>query len=117
MGHAIGDVYLMELAMLLRHYIRKDDIVGRLGGDEFVWFFRYDKNPEEIIRRVFEKLNGSVVVDEGPLLSLSLGAVTTKQAGRDVNVLYQCADAALYEAKRTGKGIYKFFQAQISLFK
>ena len=116
MGHTTGDIYLMEVGMLLKHYVRRDDIVGRLGGDEFVWFFRYERKPDEIVHRVFEKLNGSVVIDDGPLLSLSLGAATTTQLGRDVDRLYAAADQAMYEAKRTGKGIYQFYKPQISLF-
>ena len=116
MGHTAGDIYLMEVGMLLKHYVRRNDIVGRLGGDEFVWFFSYEKNPDEIIHRVFGKMNGSVVIDDGPLLSISLGAVTTKQVGRDIDRMYEAADYAMYEAKRTGKGIYQFYHPEILPF-
>lgn len=38
MGHAMGDLALINLVKILKENFRKDDIVGRLGGDEFIVF-------------------------------------------------------------------------------
>lgn len=35
-GHAVGDVVIVSLAMLLRQRLRQSDIIGRYGGEEFV---------------------------------------------------------------------------------
>lgn len=112
LGHASGDIYLMEIGMLLKSCAQRGDVVGRLGGDEFVWFFSYAKDPQPTLDRALALIQGQEVIEGGPLLSVSLGAATTEEAGRDTEALYRCADEALYEAKRSGKGTYRIYRKQ-----
>ena len=112
LGHASGDIYLMEIGMLLKSCARRGDVVGRLGGDEFVWFFSYENDPAPVLDRAFALIQGQEVIENGPRLSISLGAATTEAAGRDTEALYRCADEALYEAKRSGKGTYAIYRKE-----
>ncbi|MFK7966582.1 MAG: GGDEF domain-containing protein [Burkholderiaceae bacterium] len=105
-GHAAGDHALVLLANTARHQLRGADEVGRIGGEEFALVL-----PETDLAgglHVAERLRegvASLPLKEVGLpcpLTISLGVVevdpnsTTDQA-------FACADAAMYEAKRTGR--------------
>ncbi len=52
-GHETGDLYLKEIARLLKGAGTKNSIVSRLGGDEFVLFL-YHYESEELLREAIE---------------------------------------------------------------
>lgn len=109
LGHAAGDEALIHVAAVLRAELRGQDIGARVGGDEFVVLVQGQSDSiaaGRIAARLiagierFKPVSGDVV-----RLSASVGAVlsqhyTTPQADR----LLAAADAALYEAKRAGRG-------------
>lgn len=118
-GHTAGDVVISAMATLLRQRLRQSDPIGRYGGEEFLIVLpdctETDAQSKlDDIRRRFADLRFS---HEGKNFSctLSAGYVTlhhgdaqdgddTDDAGlNDPGLVVAAADAALYEAKRSGR--------------
>ncbi|WP_449230902.1 sensor domain-containing diguanylate cyclase [Azospirillum doebereinerae] len=110
-GHQQGDAVLRAVGTLLSTGVRPGDLPGRLGGDEFVlWLGRAD---EAQARRVADRLLtgmkalGHLSASPEKPLGLSIGiAVHVPTRGETVRELTDRADAAMYTAKKTGKGHY-----------
>jgi diguanylate cyclase (GGDEF)-like protein len=109
-GHPVGDDVLVHLAAVLREQIRVEDaVLSRLGGDELAVLL--PGCTVEGARRRAEALleavrSNPLLLPDGTLLSLSISlgvAHVPRQAG-EIGTLYHAADAALYEAKRSGRG-------------
>lgn len=104
-GHAVGDCALRATARRILHSTRAADAAARVGGDEFVVLL--DDADEEQARHTAARLLVALADpdDEYPrALSASIGVATWPAAGRDAATLLGAADAALYAAKRSGKG-------------
>ncbi|TAG73014.1 MAG: GGDEF domain-containing protein [Burkholderiales bacterium] len=114
-GHSAGDAVLREVATRLRAVARASDFVARLGGDEFVILLDAEVGAETaslVAERVLAALS--------PLISLSAGnapigasigiAMHPPLSNRAVDLIRQ-ADAAMYSAKRAGKGCVRFAEA------
>lgn len=98
-GNKAGDELLQSVGVLLRSTLRTHDIVARFGGDEFAVLVT-DTNAEQILaiaRRV-----GSQALGIG--VSLSVGGSVWPRDNQEFSVLYAEADAALWDAKRRGRG-------------
>lgn len=107
-GHAVGDVVISSIAMLLRQRLRKSDIVGRYGGEEFLAVLpQCNINDAQLllddIRQRFAALHFSHYGDEF-CCTLSAGlACATQYPDAGADELLAAADAALYVAKRSGR--------------
>jgi diguanylate cyclase (GGDEF)-like protein len=109
-GHPVGDDVLVHLSALLRGNVRADDaVLSRLGGDELAILL--PGTPPDVASRRAEELLASVrstplALADGTLLSLSIsvGVAHAPQRSGNLRALYTAADAALYEAKRAGRG-------------
>ncbi|HQT71957.1 MAG TPA: diguanylate cyclase, partial [Thiobacillus sp.] len=107
-GHAVGDVVISSVAMLLRQSLRQSDIIGRYGGEEFVAVLPecdagYAHLLMEGIRRRFASLHFSHEgKDFGCTLSVGL-ACSAAYPDSDGAALLVAADEALYVAKRGGR--------------
>lgn len=108
-GHKAGDDVLLRVAEILRHGIREGDRVARLGGDEFsLWLDGADTRGAAAKARVLlreavalRELSGSL---DAPL-GLSIGgAIYDATRDETIDELVALADAAMYTAKRAGKG-------------
>ncbi len=105
-GHPAGDAALVEIARRLLAGTRDGDVVGRLSGDEFAILFRCGVDGaraicDRIVRVVGTEpivLPGNVVV----FCSISCG-IAELRAGMSREALFDGADLALYEAKRSGR--------------
>lgn len=109
LGHAAGDHVLAIVARRLEEECRRDDVIVRLGGDEFVILMPGMDRPGaaldrmgRIIARLAEPIPWAgdicrIGVSVGIVLA---GDVPDPRADR----LIAHADAALYAAKRAGKG-------------
>jgi diguanylate cyclase (GGDEF)-like protein len=108
-GHLAGDKLLAELARCVQAGIRKDDVFGRFGGEEFLVILpdtslvqalvAANKIRTLIAERAFD------FAERQPMgfLSVSGGVAEYPCHGTDATSLLQAADAALYEAKRSGR--------------
>lgn len=109
-GHPAGDEVLVHLAGVLREQVRSDDaVLSRLGGDELAVLLR-GCSAETAARRAQGLLDAvraePVTLPGGTRLQLSVSVGVAHQRGRadGLRSLYAAADAALYEAKRAGRG-------------
>lgn len=114
-GHLVGDVVLAAVAAALRAEVRDEDIVGRFGGEEFVILLRGIDGDcrigthavAERIRRRVAELRVEVIGPSGPILiddlTVSIGGAVFPPDGLDLAPLLEIADAAMYDAKNTGR--------------
>jgi len=102
-GHEIGDRVLERIGRLLSQESRDIDVAARFGGEEFVVLLPgcSSVDAEAFADRVRAKLEHGET--EGlPTVRMSAG-VLAAVAPRNVEVMLQGADSALYSAKRTGR--------------
>ncbi len=109
-GHPVGDAALVHLAGVLRDQVRAEDaVLSRLGGDELAVLLP-DCAPHVAARRAEELLEAvhatPLALPDGTLLamSISVGVAHVPVRSGDRETLYHSADAALYAAKRSGRG-------------
>lgn len=106
-GHAVGDRLLVTVAETLSASLRSGSLVARVGGDEFALLVADITLPQAEGR--FAAVGRAVqeacrqVVQDGDAPSVTIG-IAECSAGDTLQSLQQRADAALYEAKRSGKG-------------
>lgn len=104
-GHPAGDAVLRQLAQLLLATVRVSDVAARFGGEEFAVLL-----PElvgavdalaaaEKIRQTVESTRFGGV----GRVTVSIGVSLASHDDADVRPLIDRADAALYEAKRSGR--------------
>ncbi len=100
-GHERGDQVLRAVAAELRTIFRTEDLVSRLGGDEFVVFTGQIGSADDV-RAISTRITGAIsTIDERVTCSLGVSARRNGET-MDVKDLIRAADAAMYEAKRSG---------------
>jgi diguanylate cyclase (GGDEF)-like protein len=108
-GHQQGDLVLREVARVLRETSREIDHPARYGGEELAVVvpgtdLEGTFNLAERVRERIEALRIPRVDGQGVMsVTASFGVAAVPPAGADERALLAAADAALYEAKRTGK--------------
>jgi diguanylate cyclase (GGDEF)-like protein len=104
-GHLVGDAVLQRVAGVLAAEVRQTDAVGRVGGDEFAVLL--PATDVSAALAVAERIRRAVRELPAPVrrgLSTSIGvAVHPHVADGTVEGLLAAADAALYEAKDSGR--------------
>ena len=110
-GHLAGDEVLKGIAATLhRRFRRPADLAARFGGEEFVVVL--PKTPLVSLQLLGESLRRDVedmkvpggTATGGEYVTVSVGGASMiPQRGDSFAVLIEAADAALYEAKRSGK--------------
>ncbi|MFD0740386.1 diguanylate cyclase domain-containing protein [Lysobacter koreensis] len=112
LGHAVGDDVLRRTAQCLVSAVRDEDTVSRHGGDEFLILLAEVGQAADAVvvaEKVMAALAAPYHVGEHPLrLSASIGISVYPDDGEEVETLIECADAAMYRAKRHGLGFFVF---------
>jgi diguanylate cyclase (GGDEF)-like protein len=106
-GHAAGDRLLKMVAERLHRILRAGDVAARIGGDEFV-ALAGGLSPERAIelgQRLISAFATSYDLGDGisARIGVSVGIALAPQHGSDLATLLAAADAALYQAKTSGK--------------
>ncbi|MGW4134947.1 diguanylate cyclase, partial [Amycolatopsis japonica] len=121
-GHSGGDIVLGCVSAVLRQNTRSTDVVGRWGGEEFSVLLP-DTTREEAMR-IAERIRAAVAKTAitgltelasghatnepravGPIhgCTVSIGVGLSPEHSTDYGELFRAADAAMYQAKRSGR--------------
>ena len=105
-GHSAGDKALKIIAKMMLEQIRKSDFIFRIGGEEFVLLLTNTEvsKAEVLVEKVRKAINNSAFHFNQQEVALSLSAgITETRDDDDVDSIYERADAALYQAKNSGR--------------
>jgi len=106
-GHQTGDIVLKNLGKILRDEVRLSDTPCRYGGEEFAVILPETRLDEA--RRIAERIRKTIARQELFTsnnnvkfnVTASIGVASTEQ--NDTLDLVECADLALYQAKKSGR--------------
>jgi diguanylate cyclase (GGDEF)-like protein len=130
-GHAAGDRLLQLVARRMTDTVREVDIVARVGGDEFIVAAQFDRGTPsafaeeavEVIEATARLARRLVAVLEEPfdlgdggmpvLVGASVGVALAPDGETKVEELLRRADMAMYLAKETGRGCFRFFEPEM----
>ena len=113
LGHAAGDALLVQVAERLVKIVGDAERVGRLGGDEFqVILPDVDDRGRlgELAETLIAQISQPYVIDGTRcLIGASIGVAIAPFDGAAADELVRSADLALYAAKGSGRGRFRFF--------
>lgn len=122
LGHDIGDILLQQVAKRLTTVIREGDTVTRFGGDEFVILLEnLNKNAvaaaaetKLIANKILETINQPYKIAGHTNFSSTCIGVSLFQGNQtNTDELLKQADIAMYQAKKTGRNTFCFFDPQM----
>ncbi|MCP4657495.1 MAG: EAL domain-containing protein [bacterium] len=117
LGHAVGDLLLVEAGQRFAGCLRPNDTLARLGGDEFAILLEDIHNPRDPVRvakRIQKaigipfQLNGREVYS-----SASIGIALNQEPTTTPEEILRDADTAMYRAKGRGRAGYAIFDAEM----
>lgn len=111
LGHERGDLLLKKIARRFEKNMKSDETLARLGGDEFVIVLPYFDEKASMQRaKEFKALLDEPfnIVNTKIAVSASFGVAVFPEQGDDASSLLSHADSAMYEAKRSGAGLYLY---------
>lgn len=112
-GHPVGDQVLRVTAQRIQSLLRSDDVLGRLGGDEFVLRVARAGTDEAAVvaARILDSLATPLRIGGTSVpVRASIGiAPYDAVLGEREQIAH--ADAAMYAAKRAGKGRWQVWRA------
>lgn len=113
LGHAAGDLLLIEVGDRLKGIVRSVDTVSRLGGDEFILLIVgwregefLDKLAQQVIDHISEPID---VQGKEVRVGASIGVACYPKDAESAEQLMKWADQAMYRAKEAGKGRYHYY--------
>jgi diguanylate cyclase (GGDEF)-like protein len=111
-GHHIGDELLKLFAKKISATIREEDTFARLGGDEFVILLSHlsdtDLKTIAIAQHLAEKIHTNLkeplhIEEKELFISVSIGIDIIYPENATMLTIIKNADAAMYQAKKSGK--------------
>jgi len=111
LGHAVGDMLLIEVARRMHDGCSPTDLLFRLGGDEFA--ILTERNPAEgraLAANIIAGLSRRFMVGEHAISIGASAGLAQWHLGDDPERLQQMADLALYKAKENGRGRVEIYR-------
>ena len=119
LGHGVGDRFLQEIGRRLSSCLRASDTISRQGGDEFLVVLsglRDRGMVSAIAQKIIEAVAQPCDIDGHELsCSCSIGIAIHPDDGADFDSLLLRADTAMYQAKASGRNVFRFFTAQMNV--
>ncbi len=106
-GRTVGDDVLVQFGRCLASCVRLSDVVARYGGDEFIVLLPETTLGDALM--LAERMAHALATREWdkPVedleLTASMGCAAFPESGSNAQMLLKAADAALFQAKRSGK--------------
>lgn len=111
-GHAVGDCVIKAVAEAAKQAIRSSDMVFRYGGEEFlILLSNTDRDGASLLaERLRKKIEETCIICDGKQVSatLSIGGACLQPGNESRDTLFGRADAALYQAKGSGRNCCRF---------
>ncbi|MFZ2162390.1 MAG: diguanylate cyclase [Sideroxyarcus sp.] len=112
-GHAAGDAVLVTVVQRLKEVMRESDAVARLSGDEFGVLIQPAEDEERIAhvaQKIIDVLHEPIAFGKANLKTgASIGISIFSADGDTPEALLHNADAAMYNSKRKGRGVFCFY--------
>ena len=105
-GHGDGDTVLRTFAAVSQQCLRGTEILARWGGEEFLLLLPQATAPEAeiIVKRIMCALEKTAFDGLPAELRVTISAgIAQNRIGGETRELLECADQALYGAKRSGR--------------
>ncbi|GAB4362060.1 MAG: hypothetical protein Kow0060_18120 [Methylohalobius crimeensis] len=119
LGHNLGDTVLRALAHRLESLLRTDVNLARVGGDGFVLLMENDvgrTTAEAMAEKIMNALVEPIQLgNQKVALTLSIGINLFPGDNGDADTFLQHAEAAMYEAKRAGRNMYRLYSPSLSV--
>jgi diguanylate cyclase (GGDEF)-like protein len=117
LGHPAGDELLRQVAQRLERIAPSGSDIGRLGGDEFQLILPDIEDRGrlgELALRLIQMLSQPYSIDGArAIIGTSIGIAIAPYDGITPEELVKSADLALYAAKGSGRGQYRFFSNEL----
>jgi diguanylate cyclase (GGDEF)-like protein len=112
LGHAAGDLLLVDVARRLQAAVRQGDMVGRLGGDEFAVVLSPATHDYavDVAGRIIEEVSRPYPMADGRVADIGASVGIALNTDDDEQDLIRRADVAMYRAKRAGRGLCVVFE-------
>lgn len=120
LGHAKGDILLVEAARRISQCVRETDTVARLGGDEFTVMvpeFGGRLHLERIAQDIVHSLAKPFDLGAADMchISASIGITLYPDDAQDIENLLIQADQAMYAAKAEGRNRFGYFTKSMQI--
>ncbi len=114
-GHAFGDKVLLAFADEAKATLRDSDLIARWGGEEFLALLPDTRGPQGVvlIQRLLARMH-DLPHGTGPPLTFSAGVTEVRRDEAVADAIAR-ADAAMYEAKRSGRNTVRLREAAAGL--
>ncbi len=118
LGHDVGDLFLIEIAIRLQKCVREVDTIARIGGDEFVVLIEeispISEESYQKVALIAEKIRASLSAPyqlKGHEHHSSPSIGVTLYLGHDevLESILKQADMAMYQTKEAGGNAFRFF--------
>lgn len=113
LGHPAGDALLQQVAQRLERAIGQEGRCGRLGGDEFQVIVPGHQSrgtlgymAQEIIASLSQPYS---IEGQSVVIGASVGIALAPEHGSTSDELIRNVDLALYAAKDSGRGVFRFY--------
>ena len=117
LGHLVGDELLCGVARRLESCLREGDWLARLGGDEFAVLLSGlidEAQANAVAFRIQESLSASFSIGGREVFtSASIGIAFSGNEYKNPEEIMRDADAAMYQAKASGKARHEVFDADM----
>ncbi len=112
LGHDAGDELVRKVAWRLRSRLRDGDLPARLGGDEFAVMVGNipASGVEPLVESLLQELDRPYSVQGREVYAHASIGIAVANEFETAEDLLRNADLAMYEAKKAGKGMFRFYE-------
>ncbi len=119
LGHEVADRLLRDISDRIQTQIRRGDTLARVGGDEFTIILedmRDYSDAAAVAQKILDVMSRAFAIQgEEMFITTSIGIASYPASGIEPAQLVKNADAALYAAKRGGRGCYRFYDQTMNM--